>query len=321
MAIGDDLPHPVPPQARMTWKENWAFCAIDQSSRFASVFHISLRPGLGVGIFSAHVRFTGDDFSSVGRATIPMSRPLHEPITDGRTTLEIAEAGDEFRITHAGERISLDLTYSGRFPVFDFDELPRAEGSSVLGEIGLGVLPFRHQEQAMLAEGVVTLVDSRGRGERHSVTAMANRDHSWGWRDDLSFLRHEWLCASFPDRYVGAMLVDEEHYRAGPKIGAWASSREKNTILKEFEVLDAYWDAGAALPDLDHDVRIRLVSSHGTEILRAHLSDAVARFPLHATSRDRTRVYEDVEVFCEFTVEGTGERGAGLLEIGKLLLL
>ena len=45
----DDYPHPVPPQAFMTWKENWVFPAVDTEQRVASLFHFSLRPGAGRG--------------------------------------------------------------------------------------------------------------------------------------------------------------------------------------------------------------------------------------------------------------------------------
>ena len=34
----DDFPHPVPPQAFMTWKENWVWPAVDTESRVASLF-------------------------------------------------------------------------------------------------------------------------------------------------------------------------------------------------------------------------------------------------------------------------------------------
>ena len=53
IAPEDDFPHPVPPQAFMTWKENWVFPALDTEQRVASLFHFSLRPGEGEGIFTA----------------------------------------------------------------------------------------------------------------------------------------------------------------------------------------------------------------------------------------------------------------------------
>ena len=64
IAPEDDFPHPVPPQAFMTWKENWVFPAVDteQSRRFAVPF--LARPGEGEGIFTA--KFCIDEWPSTG---------------------------------------------------------------------------------------------------------------------------------------------------------------------------------------------------------------------------------------------------------------
>ena len=79
----DDFPHPVPPQAFMTWKENWVFPAVDTEQRVASLFHFSLRPGEGEGIFTA--KFCIDDWEHryVGRSPVP-ARP-DRPSSPSRT--------------------------------------------------------------------------------------------------------------------------------------------------------------------------------------------------------------------------------------------
>ena len=71
----DDFPHPVPPQAFMTWKENWVWPAVDTANRVASLFHFSLRPAHGEGIFTA--KFCIDDWEHryVGRSPVPARHP------------------------------------------------------------------------------------------------------------------------------------------------------------------------------------------------------------------------------------------------------
>ena len=49
----------------------------------------------------------------------------------------------------------------------------------------------------------------------------------------------------------------------------------------------------------------------------AHIASDYGRLYLNARSADRSEVYQDVQIFCDMTLEETGERGSGVLELGK----
>jgi len=314
----DDFPHAVPPQAFMTWKENWVFPALDTERRVASLFHFSLRPAHGEGIFTAKFSIDGWEHRYVGRSPVPRDLTAFVPVHDERVTFAVEEAGSRFRITYTGDELDADIRYTGRFEPWDFDDGPLAPRDSPLGERGRHVFHFQHYEQALRHEGTITLKAGPRAGETIEVSGYANRDHSWGWREDLTFHHHHWLCASFDDRYVQGTLMNEACYD-GDKFGGFVSTATGNVGIARVDDSDAYWLApGEPLPQLDRDVRYRLTAVDGTTAtVVAHIASDYGRLYLNARSADRAQVYQDVEIFCEMTLEETGQRGAGVLELGK----
>jgi hypothetical protein len=304
----------------MTWKENWVFPTLDTEQRVASLFHFSLRPREGEGIFTA--KFAGDGWQHryVGRSAIPSQLAGLHPVANERLRLEIVEPAQRFRITYESDELDADIAYTARFPRYDFDG-PKAAGASLLGEIGRSVFPYEHHEQSLRHEGTVTLKAGPGAGETLRLAGYACRDHSWGWRDDLAFRQHHWLCASFDDRFVQGSSMTETYYQHGPKSGGWISTAAGNDPAIDVDTSDAYWLApNEPLPPLERDVRYRVRTVSGVEAtVAAHLARAYGRLYLSARSPDRTQVYQDVQIFCDFTLEETGQRGAGVLEVGKFV--
>ncbi len=319
VAPEDDFPHPVPPQAFMTWKENWVFPAVDTEQRVASLFHFSLRPGDGEGIFTAKFCVDGWEHRYVGRSPVPRDLTTFVPVANDRITFEVVDAGSRFHLTYAGDELDADIWYAGRFHAWDFDDGPLAPGDSVLGDRGRHVFHFQHYEQALWHEGAVTVKAGPRAGESFDVSGYANRDHSWGWRQDLTFRHHHWLCASFENRFVGGTVMNETCYPHGDKFGGWISTQAGNEAVREVDTSDAYWLAeGEPLPQLTRDVRYRVTTVAGdTATVIAHIASDYGRLYLNARSPDRSEVYQDVQIFCDMTLEETGERGSGVLELGK----
>lgn len=307
----DEHPHPVAPQAFQTWKENWCLCAIDPARGFAAVFHVSLRPVQGEGVFSAKLHAAGREHKHVGRVPIGPD-PQALTLTDGTLTMT---PGDAPRVTFEDGDVSASLEFRGRFGVFDFADGPLAPGESTLGEIGRHVFPFHHYEQGLDVRGGVRFGD-----DVVEVAGYGNRDHSWGFRDDFGFRRHHWICANFSDRFIGGSAMVETSYDGLKHGGAVASADGHDPIVRVDES-DAYWLAdGEPLPDLDRDVTYRLQTLSGAvHTVVAHVADPVALLYLNARSADRTQLYQDRQVFCEYTLAETGERGCGVLELGKYL--
>ena len=112
----DDFPHPVPPQAFMTWKENWVFPAVDTEQRVASLFHFSLRPGAGEGIFTA--KFSSTTGSTATSAVRPCPRDLTEfvPVAEREDRLRGREPGERFQITYIGDELDAEHRVHGALP-------------------------------------------------------------------------------------------------------------------------------------------------------------------------------------------------------------
>ena len=113
--------------------------------------------------------------------------------------------------------------------------------------------------------------------------------------------------------------MNETCYPDGDKFGGWISTDAGNDGVAVVDTSDAYWlAAGQPLPSLDRDVRYRVTTVAGeTWTVIAHIASDYGRLYLNARSADRSEVYQDVQIFCDMTLEETGERGSGVLELGK----
>jgi hypothetical protein len=316
----DDLPHPVPPQAFMTWKENWVFPAVDPRNRTACLFHFSLRPAVGEGIFTAKFCVDGEEFRYVGRSSIPSDIQTMSPVENERVRFEVVEPGERFALTYSGPELDAALTYTARFPPFDFADGPLAPGESELGDIGRAVFPFHHYEQALTHEGTIVLKQGARAGETLTLSGYANRDHSWGWRSEFAFSHHHWLCASFDDRFVEASVCEDKHYPHGPKQGGWISSPTGNDPVVVVDTAAGYGVTPMTpLPTVIEDVRYAVRTVGGQEAtVVAHLADDYGRLHLDLRHPDRSLIYQDVQIFCDVTLLETGQRGTGVLEVGAI---
>jgi hypothetical protein len=312
-----DLPHRVPLQAFMPWKENWCFAGLDVEQSTAMVWHVSLRPLDGEGIFTC--KFDGPELRirHVGRHPIdPRYGPEAMP-SDGRVKVEIVEPHRTFQLSYRGSDADVDCRFTARFAPFDFADGAIAPGTSAIGELGRHVFPFNHYEQSLAFEAEVR---RPGVAALH-LSGWANRDHSWGWRDDFGFRSHHWICANFDDRYVqGSTMIDTTYPHR--KFGGFVSTDGGNTAVTHVDTSGAYWEepADEPLPELDRDVTYQLTTVAGERItITAHLSERIRVLHLNARHPDRSQVYQDAQVFCPFSLDGRRQRGAGLLELGKHL--
>jgi hypothetical protein len=316
----DDYPHAVPPQAFMTWKENWVFPAVDPVTRVASLFHFSLRPGLGEGIFTAKFCIDGEEHRYVGRSPIPADLTTMAPVQNERITFEVVEPGQRFALSYNGPELEAKVLYTARFAPFDFKDGPLPEGESDLGDIGRSVFPFNHYEQALWHEGEITLKQGERAGETIAISGYGNRDHSWGWRSEFTWSHHHWLCASFDDRFVEGSVCEEGHFPHGEKQGGWISTEAGNDPVKAVDTSDGYrLTPGEPLERISEDVRYTVQTVGGEQAtVTFHLGEDYGRLYLDARTRDRTKTYQDVQMFCNVTLEDTGQTGTGVLEVGTL---
>jgi hypothetical protein len=303
----------------MAWKENWVFPALDTEQRVASLFHFSLRPAVPEGIFTAKFCIDGLEHRYVGRSVIPGDMTTMHPVANDQLSLEIVEPAKRFRVRYQSDELSADIVYTARFAPYDFADGPKAPGESLLGDIGRTVFPYHHYEQSLFHAGRIDIHRGPRAGEVFEVSGFACRDHSWGWRRDLSFQSHHWICAAFDDRFVEGSVMTEDYYPHGPKCGGWISTADGNDPVVTVDTSGSYPLTGnGPLAGLDRDLTYRIETVGGqVATVVAHVSGDYGRLHLDARSRDRATTYQDVQMFCDYTLGETGQRGSGVIEIGK----
>lgn len=319
--LWEDLPHEVPPEAFMTWKENWVFPGVDTTQRVAVLFHISLRPTQSEGIFTTKLNVDGWEHRWVGRQAIPARVVDLRPVRGGRLQLDVEAPMERFRLRYNSGELDADVTFTARFAPWDFDDGVTAPGPSTMGRNGRTVFPFHHYEQSLDMSGTLTLKDGPRAGQVVTLDGWGNRDHSWGFRDDHSFIEHHWLCANFPDSYVQGTVMHETSY-PHPKFGGWVAVEGRNIGVVHVDRSEAYWlTPNQPFPAIDDDVTYRLRLQDGTSrTVTAHLAEPYGRLFLNFRSSDRSRAYQDQQIMCDFTDLDSGASGAGVLEIGKRLV-
>ena len=227
------------------------------------------------------------------------------------------EPHQEFSLTFEGDDVTVECAVTARFDSFDFADGNLAPGSSPIGDLGRHVFPFNHYEQALSFTATI----SRPGHDDLQLSGWGNRDHSWGWRDDFGFRSHQWICANFEDSYVqGSTMLDTTY--PDRKFGGFVSTSDGNDPVTTIDISASYWDepANEPLPELDRDVSYTFQTVSGRELdLTAHLGERFRILYLNARHPDRSQVYQDAQVFCPFTLHSTGQRGIGLLELGKHL--
>ena len=110
-----------------------------------------------------------------------------------------------------------------------------------------------------------------------------------------------------------------ENYYPEEKHGGFVSTSAGNTATEHVDTSDTYWVTGSneRLGALDRDVRYRITTVDGKSYtVVAHIGSDFGRHWLNARSQDRSRAYEDCQIFCDYTLEETGQRGSGVLEVG-----
>ena len=108
------------------------------------------------------------------------------------------------------------------------------------------------------------------------------------------------------DRATGA-LVSRVH-AGGPAAQAGLAAGDVVVGVDGTEVADP------------RSVTYRLTTLSGrVHTVTAHVAEPYALLYLNARSADRTQLYQDRQIFCDYTLVDTGERGCGVLELGKYL--
>lgn len=314
MTVHDDLPHPVPPFAFLRWKENYFFIIKSPASDVFGLVHLNFEPGFGRARFTSNLSIRGEVLQYSNTTTFPAEFEMSRELGDGRIALKFVEPHARFELSaHTGEA-ELDVVFTGRQQTFDYSACKTAapETPSFQEVMTLGTnLPYNHQQQGLSVEGKVRRLPD---GESLPISGYGYRDHSWCMRTDNIVSEHSWCGFNFPSMAIGAKTITT---LARP--GLWAregyvADGNGARALRRIATRSEGEGPGGLPALLVHE----LEDVFGKRLtIESDISGRLAHVPLVAEAPGGGASYRIVENFCPATVRETGEKGIGLVELGR----
>ncbi len=286
----DDFIHQdYPRQDVKPWKENWYFNFIDRKNQAWGINHISLQRNIQKGRFTAMHVIDGETIPYVNE--IDLDENFSE-LTDGNFRVDIIEPHRKYHLTFNGPSHSVSLNYEARFELFDY-----AKRDTDNGFKDEDTLAIEHYEQGMLVSGTIKK-DEKSR----SISCFGHRDHSWGYRNEENIRGWNWIAAQFPSRTINLyqLVVDgSDNVQSG-----FVSTGNGNIGVQSLKIVSTKWDENnaplsATYEFNDENDRIWTMTSKKFSGIFLPMNEEGAG--VH-------------EVFSEFILEETGEKGEGIDE-------
>jgi hypothetical protein len=314
----DDYLHPAPPGTQGLWSDNLWFSICDAEADVFGVNHIHAS-NKGYARFSTCLVIDGLEMPWANKTQLTETKEF-EKLTDGNMSFEVVEPLQEYRIQFDGDRYGFDLTYRGRFPVFDYDDCIGGNPLGGAGKYG------GHYEQGLHCTGDFEVRGGPRKGLRQ-IDSFSHRDHSWTDRfkheapweywavTRQQSLGHFWPSIQLPDKHINAFGWMNPDFtppvKDAPRCGGFVSDKDGSRPIRgaTCEVrLEA--DGRTAMsfryefemPD-GEVVHIRTGRKY------AHTVNGLMRGDNDAECR-----LDCYESFFDFEVEETGERGYGCAE-------
>jgi hypothetical protein len=283
----EEYPHDYPP--RIDWKESWYFTYMDAKSKVCGVFYISTYPNNGRTDFLATYVVDGKVDGYMNSTGV--SGKL-KSISDGKLTFDMVKPQKRWNVFLETEKVNMDFTFLGRFPVFRFN----SQKSYVKD-----VLEQEHYEQSCKVNGVIRFPD----GTVIKVDSYGHRDHSWGLRDYSKITKWDWMQAQFDDYAINVIRLT-----IGKKteISGFVSNSEGNVEVLDAKIETKYEKDGKTPRASTY------IAKDENGVSRTIISKKVYGIvypPRQSKEGIRTDIYEN---FSEFQVRGEREKGYGISE-------
>lgn len=314
----DEYLHPAPEGTRGLWSDNLWFSVCDREADVFGVNHIHAT-NKGYARFSTMLVIDGVPMPWANKAFLePTTR--FQKLTDGNMSYEVVKPLEQIRIQVDTEKYGFDLVYTGRFPVFDYDDCQGGNPLGGAGEYG------GHYEQGLHCRGEFE-VRAGPRTGRRTIDSFAHRDHSWTDRfrhpspweypglDRQRSLGHFWPSIQTDAMHLNAFGWMNPAFRppipGAPRIGGFLSTKDGSRAIQDASCEIRLEDDGRTamsfryaftLPDGERvHVRTGRKYAHTVNGLMRGENDAECRLDCY-------------ESFFDFEVEETGERGYGCAE-------
>lgn len=289
------------------WGDTLWVSVVDREANIFGINHFHLT-NRGWGRFEALYVIDGVQQQYGNKCPIP-EEPDQGPWSDGLLTYEVIKPLEEIRITFNGPRFGFDLTFRGRFPVFDYDD--SVNGTPFHEAMAHG----GHFEQGMHCTGTFDIRGGPNKGETRQLDSWSHRDHSWSARfavePDWEYSQennpgHFWPSIQLPDKHINIFGTPDPEQRIGGFVSDANGSRAILGGSCERLMSDNGRDAVAfrytlQMPD-GETIHVRTGRKYG----QVKLWDR--------GENDLENRLDCYEPFFDFEVEETGERGYGVAE-------
>lgn len=315
----DEYLHPAPEGTQGLWSDNLWFSICDREADIFGVNHVHAT-NKGYARYSTMLVIDGLPQPWANKAPLDHVGKF-DVLTEGHYEYRVVEPLEEFRITFDGPRYGFDLTYRGRFPVFDYEDNVGGNPLGSAGKYG------GHYEQGLHCTGDFEVKGGPRPGLR-KIDSFAHRDHSWTDRfthetrwelpqqlPRTKSLGHFWPSIQFDDKHLNGfgymnpdmMVRVADAPRTGGFLSDASGSRPIQDVTCEVRLEDDLRTAMSfryqfTLPDGEViHVRTGRKYAHTVNGLMRGENDAEAQLDCY-------------ESFFDFEVEETGERGYGCAE-------
>ncbi|HJP41647.1 MAG TPA: hypothetical protein QGF35_08080 [Dehalococcoidia bacterium] len=300
------------------FNDNLWFSICDREADVFGVNHIHAT-NKGYARFSTCLVIDGHPMPWANKAPLTVTGKF-DKLTEGNMTYEVVKPLEQIRITLDTPKYGYDILWTGRFPVFDYFDLPNNPFTQIMDG---------HYEQGLHAVGEFE-VRAGPRQGRREINCYAHRDHSWTPRfeepspweygpvDRLSSLGHFWPSIQTDTMHLNAIGgLNSERWKqmegltSRPPGAGFLSNKDGSRPVKDALAEVRLEDDGRTamsflyeitLPDGDV-VHVRTGRKYAQSVngLMRGENDAECRMDCY-------------EAFFDFEVKESGERGYGCAE-------
>ncbi|MBQ60736.1 MAG: hypothetical protein CMQ19_01545 [Gammaproteobacteria bacterium] len=235
------------------------------------------------------------------------------PWSDGLLTYEVVKPLEEIRITFDGPRFGFDLSFKGRFDVFDYHD--NLQGNP----LATGHYYGGHFEQGLHCTGPFEIRGGPNKGETRQLDSWSHRDHSWSTRfaadpeweyGQQNNAFHFWPSIQLKDQHINCLGLFDDGVGIAGMPGGFVSDKNGSRPLH-----------GASCEPLFSNNERDAVAFRYTmkmpdgETLHVRTGRKYGQVKLwDRGENDLENRLDCYEPFFDFEVEETGERGYGVAE-------
>ncbi len=315
----DEYLHPAPDDAKGLWSDNLWFSICDREADVFGVNHIHAT-NKGYARYSTCLVIDGLPMPWANKAPLDHVGKF-DVLTEGNMSYEVVKPLEQIRIQLDSEKYGYDLTYTGRFPVFDYDDCIGGNPLKSAGQYG------GHYEQGLHCVGEFE-VRAGPRPGRRTIDCFAHRDHSWtdrfrqespweyGPYDRQKSLGHFWPSIQTEDKHLNAFgFMNPDFVPFNPDaswVGGFLSDKDGSRPIQGATCTDCRLeDDGRSAMSFRYEFTLP-----DGEVIHVKTGRKYAQTVngLMRGENDAECRLDCYEGFFDFEFEETGERGYGCAE-------